>query len=270
MIKQNRAIGLGEQGISVAKPIRIAKEHSFRNHSPDYQPKHEQRSLIARHILDVCGYGRLKLISMPGTSWEFENMLYSVNGRMFINAFELDSRACEFSSYSAPGYGRTSRCSWRSIAGHYSAYQSRGVRTTLFNADVCDFLEGHLFPISWKSETRWKRMSTEHNAVWLDPYSPLGSQFYERVFRSIGASLSKSSALCFSFLVGRDGGHINQLIKIAPGVNAMEKRAAVVKEKLRQFGVLFSVSGVHQYSSENKDGTVTLGTVFGVARNLKR
>lgn len=231
--------------------------------------KDKQRSVILRHLLDTLDDARcIKLLSMPAENWDLENAVLSHTNNCRFVAFEQNTGICERSFLRMPTSSRLRSKvvynRWRSAFGYYTVYQV-DPHAHLFNADVCDFLDGSLNPVAWKSKTRWAKISTGVSAVWLDPFSPLGSPFYERCLKHLASKLEPTASLCFSFMLGRDSGHLGDLIKLAPGSDALQKRAEVLQLKLRQHGVEFSVSDTHRYKTANDDAGLYFGTVLGTA-----
>lgn len=221
--------------------------------------KPKQREDAARFVLDH-DIPRLRLASLPGCAWQFEEHLLAERGWLDsdrVVGVEKNASVFAKSSCRIPGFGRLSIESFSLQSGKFES-QCRNGRHRLVHAELLSLLSTHRKDFSepdaygefHNSARRW-------NAVWWD--------FTSCLCPSVVACLSltmhnldlrcRKVPVVVTVAVGRESGVTRNAISEQTG-DVYEKRVGVIRESLKANGPRsVAVSGYDVYSS---DGGVSI------------
>lgn len=227
--------------------------------------KSDQRKFVLDEAkrLFGCPESGLRLLSLPGESWEFERKFISRFPGSDIVGIESNLRSYENAFRKIP-VDSSVEVKHRTInlSGLDIEMTKFGDRIVWINAhlDQVDFIVSS----QRMRNAKYKWIKLPYDAIWLDTNSPVGTDQFLRHLRMCVGLLKNSQKcfLAFSFVVGRDCSSMSSLIQSCPGATAIDKRASflrfmVGKEPLTD---VLSVSS-HQYGSANSKSTLTIGTV---------
>lgn len=267
-ISRSKRLQLGVTGM----PVRPPRQRRFVQYSEgfhrqgDTSEKRQQRQMAVDHILGFKLNVRIRMFSLPGETWAVEHEILKTHPYSGFVACERDPVTFTRSVPFIPNH----RLYSRAIYGHLSVPNSGDSeyygnhQAVLFGCDAADFLAIDTPPEAGR-DSILKCARNNYTAWWIDSFSPLGTERSLYIYQRMLAKTSKfGSAFAIAFTLGRDDPKVCRVIDVCPGADAVDRRANFLLAMAKNSGRVVSISNVHRHRSWNSEGSLTIGTIFGI------